>query len=299
MTQSIKYYLGIDGGGTKTEFRMTDSAGNLLGCALLGASNPNDIGFDATCALLGQGICRVTEKYDRSAISVFAGIAGAATGDHAARIRSYLATLGFAKANAASDVHLALAACLGDADGIAVIMGTGSVAFAQCGGEVLRAGGYGYLLGDAGSGFALGQGAILAALQAEDGSGAPTLLHDMVAMQCNKARVLDALSDFYCKGKTEIAHYAPLIFEAHAKGDAVATEILLRNVRAIANLIRAIATRMGKDHISVVLCGGLMAKSEVILPLLQDALANDARTYSLSVSEAAPVQGALYLAGKL
>lgn len=297
MTQNIKYYLGIDGGGTKTEFYLTDADGFLLASALLGASNPNDIGLDATCALLGKGIDEVTEGYDRASISAFAGIAGAATGDNAAQIAHFLRTLGFAKADAASDVRSSLAACLGDEDGIAVIMGTGSVAYAQCDGRILRAGGYGYLLGDAGSGFALGQGAILAALQAEDGSGAPTLLRDMVADACGKHDVLDALSDFYRGGKAEIARYAHLIFDAHAKGDAVATEILLRNIRAIADLIRAIGNRMGKGRVRVVLCGGLTAKSAVLLPLLQDALANDARMYALSISKAAPIQGALYLAG--
>ncbi|MBE6676656.1 MAG: hypothetical protein E7594_07440 [Ruminococcaceae bacterium] len=299
MAQNIKYYLGIDGGGTKTELCLADKDGTILSSALFGASNPNDIGLDATCALLSEGIDKVTDGYDRADISVFAGIAGAATGDHAARIADFLRSLGFAKADAASDVRSCLAACLGDADGISVIMGTGSVAYAQCDGQLLRAGGYGYLLCDAGSGFALGQGAILAALQAEDGSGAPTLLRDMVADACGKSHVLDALSDFYRGGKAEIARYAPLIFDAHEKGDAVATEILVRNVHAVANLIRAIGARMGKDHVRAVLCGGLTAKSEVILPILRDALASDARTYSLSVSEAAPVQGALYLAGKL
>ena len=299
MTQTINYYLGIDGGGTKTEFRLVDKDGTLLSSALLGASNPNDIGLDATCALLSEGIDKVTDGYGREAISVFAGIAGAATGDHASRIANFLRSLGFAKADAASDVHISLAACLGDEDGIAVIMGTGSVAFAQCGGKILRAGGYGYLLCDAGSGFALGQGAILAALQAEDGSGAPTLLHDMVADACGKGCVTNALSDFYRGGKAEIASYAHLIFDAHEKDDAVATEILTRNVHAVADLIRAIGTRMGAERVRAVLCGGLTAKSEVILPLLRDALASDTREYSLSISEAAPVQGALYLAGKL
>ncbi len=297
MTQNIKYYLGIDGGGTKTEFYLTDAEGFLLGSCILGASNPNDIGLDATCALLGKGIEKATEGYDRAAISAFAGIAGAATGDNAAQITDFLRTFGFAKADAASDVRSSLAACLGDEDGIAVIMGTGSVAYAQRGEQILRAGGYGYLFGDAGSGFALGQGAILAALQAEDGSGAPTLLHDLVAAQCDKARVLDALADFYHGGKTEIARYAPLVFDAHAQGDAVATEILSRNVHAIADLVRAIGNRLDKGHVRVVLCGGLTAQSRHILPLLQDALANDTLTYALSISKAAPIQGALYLAG--
>lgn len=297
MDNTVQYYLGIDGGGTKTAFALVDACGTQLATLVLGASNPNDIGLAATCALLGDGIDRVSRGIDRAKVSLFAGIAGAATGDNAAKITEFLRTLGFARAECQSDLSLSLAICLGDTDGIALIMGTGSVAMGRCEGKLFRAGGYGYLLGDAGSGFALGQGAILSALQAEDGSGEQTLLHDMVAAYCCKARVLDALSDFYRGGKAEIARYAPLVFDAHAQGDAVATAILLTNVQAIASNIRALGTRMDKEHIHVVLCGGLVAKSDVILPLLQDALAGDGRTYTLSVATAEPIQGALYLAG--
>ena len=177
-------------------------------------------------------------------------------------------------------------------------MGTGSVAMGRCGGETFRAGGYGYLFGDAGSGFALGQGAILAALQAEDGSGAPTVLHGMVAAQCGKEKVLDALSDFYRGGKTGIARYAPLVFDAYTQGDAVATLILLQNVSAVAHQIRTLATRMEKHAVQVGFCGGLIeAQSDVLLPLFKDALAGDGRTYALSAAKQPPIQGALYLAG--
>lgn len=304
MQNTTQFYLGIDGGGTKTAFLLTDAAGREHAKCTLGPSNPNDVGLDATCALLGEGIAKVTALLPLACISVFAGIAGAATGEHAASITAYLRGLGFAKAEAASDVRICLASCLKDEDGIMVIMGTGSVAYAQCNGKIIRAGGYGYLFGDAGSGFALGQGAILSALQAEDGSGPATLLHDLVADACGKACVVNALPDFYRGGKAEIARYAPTVFEAYALGDAVATEILVRNVRAVADLICAAGSRMGKDHIPVVLCGGLMAKGAVILPLLQDALKDDARasnarTYSLSVSEQKPITGAIYLASKL
>ena len=297
MHNEIQYYLGIDGGGTKTAFALVDACGNEIVALTIGASNPNDIGLDATCALLGDGIDQVTKGIDRAQISLFAGIAGAATGDNAARLTAHLGTLGFAKAACQSDLALSLAVCLGDDDGIAVIMGTGSVSMGRKNGELFRAGGYGYLFGDAGSGFALGQGAILAALQAEDGSGAPTILREMVAAQCKKDRVLDALAEFYAGGKVEVARYAPSVFKAYAQGDAVATEILVRNVRAIADNVRALGSRMGMDEVRVGLCGGLTAKSDVILPLLQDALAGDGREYILSVAKAQPIQGALYLAG--
>ena len=297
MSNTPQYYLGIDGGGTKTAFWLVDAQGFLCASCTLGASNPNDIGLKASCTLLRDGILQVTAGYERAAISCFAGIAGAATGTHAADLTAYLGTLGFLRAECQSDLALSLAVCLGEDDGIAVIMGTGSLALGQLDGKVLRVGGYGYLFGDAGSGFALGQGAILAALQAEDGSGAPTLLHNLVAAQAGKARVLDALADFYRGGKTEIARYAPLIFDAHAQGDAVATGILMGNVQAIAGSVRALGARMGKEQVRVVICGGLVAKAHVILPLLKDALAGDGRTYALSVSKAEPIQGALYLAG--
>lgn len=303
MNKSIQYYLGIDGGGTKTVFLLTDTRGVKLCSVTLGASNPNDVGFDTTCALLSDGIRAVTGGYDRAAISCFAGIAGAATGDHASRITEFLRSLGFARAEAASDLALSLAVCLGDDDGIAVIAGTGSVAVgrhsSEHGEQLYRAGGYGYLFGDAGSGFALGQGAILAALQAEDGSGAPTILQGMVADQCGTERVLSSLSDFYRGGKTEIARYAPLIFKAHAQGDAVATKILTDNVRAMAASVRALAERMGMDHVRVGICGGLGNQHAVLLPLLQDALSDDGRTYSLLAAQDAPIQGALYLASQL
>jgi hypothetical protein len=54
---------------------------------------------------------------------------------------------------------------------------------------------------------------------------------------------------------------------------------------------------MGKGEVRVGLCGGLTAESDIILPLLQDALAGDGREYVLSVAKAQPIHGALYLAG--
>ncbi len=294
----IRYYLGIDGGGTKTAFVLADACGNEIAALTLGASNPNDIGLDATCTLLEDGIHRVTEGYNRSEISLFAGIAGAATGENAQKITDHLRTLGFARAECQSDLALSLAICLGKEDGIAIILGTGSVAMGRQGTQLYRAGGYGYLFGDAGSGFALGQQAILAALQAEDGSGSPTLLQGLVAGQCGKSGVLYALSDFYAGGKAEVAKYAPLVFDAYAQGDAVATQILRRNVCAIADNIRALGDRLGMDEIRVGLCGGLIqARKDVILPMLQNALADDGREYILSVAKAQPIEGALYLAG--
>ena len=83
----------------------------------------------------------------------------------------------------------------------------------------------------------------------------------------------------------------------HASVKLAAVGAGVQHVRAIADNVRAIADRMGMDEVRAGLCGGLTAESDVILPLLQDALAGDGRTYALSVAKAEPIHGALYLAG--
>ena len=71
----ILYYLGIDGGATKTEFLLTDAEGRTLARSLLGAANPNDVGLEAMRTVLGRGIAEVVHGYPLERISVFAGIA--------------------------------------------------------------------------------------------------------------------------------------------------------------------------------------------------------------------------------
>ena len=91
-------------------------------------------------------------------------------------------------------------------------------------------------------------------------------------------------------------HIAHQIID-HASVKLAAVGAGVQHVRAIADNVRALGSRMGIDEIRIGLCGGLTAESDVILPLLQDALAGDERKYILSVAKAQPIEGALYLAG--
>lgn len=293
----IKYYLGIDGGGTKTAFALADTSGNILREITLGATNPNDVGFESTFAVLSKGIEQVCDSYPYNKISVYAGLAGCSSVENLPKIRDFLATFGFGKCANHNDAMNAVAAALDDKDGVAVIMGTGSIAYAQSGTYLRRIGGYGYLFGDAGSGFAIGRDTILAALQYEDGSGAETLLHTLVKEQCGTNTVLQSIDRFYEKGKIEIARYAPLAFLAFEKGDAVAKKIITENLRAIACLIRAGADTVGSDYVNVTLCGGLTVSQKIILPTLYCLLADSTYHYEIKICEKPPVWGALRLAG--
>ena len=291
-------FLGIDGGGTKTEFLLADSNGTLLSRLILGPSNPNDIGMTATKELLRDGIFRVCGAHPLNSISLFAGLSGGGTAGNTAQLYNFLSQLGFHSMQCGSDAQNAIAAGLGAKNGVAVIMGTGSIAYAQQDGKHYRLGGYGYLLGDAGSGFALGRDVIAAALRHEDGSGSKTLLYDLVKKQSNSQTVLEKLSVFYQGGKALIASFAPLLFEAVAANDEVATSILQRQLNEIAVLIVGAAEKVTSPTVSVVLCGGLaQANQAFILPVLGDILKNQPRAYTVSVCETSSATGALYLAG--
>ena len=293
-----RLFLGIDGGGTKTEFVLADSNGAVLSQLILGSSNPNDIGMNATKKLLQSGIYKVCGDHPLSSISLFAGLAGGGTAGNSEKLREFLSGFGFAKAACGSDARNAVAAGLGNSDGIAVIMGTGSIVYAQQDGKQYRLGGYGYLLGDAGSGFALGRDVIAAALRHEDGSGPQTKLCELVKTQCNGKTVLEKLGEFYEGGKVLIASYAPLLFQACAKGDHVANTILRSQLQEIADLIASASKQIKNEPVSVVLCGGLAsANRQFILPVLQDILKNRPRAYTVSICDRSVADGALYLAG--
>ncbi|MBQ9784992.1 MAG: helix-turn-helix domain-containing protein [Clostridia bacterium] len=289
----IQWFLGVDGGGTKTEFVLTDRAGAVLEHARLGAINPNDVGLAAACEVLNRGILTACGTRPRNKISAFVGIAGGISGDNRRAIGAFLEQYRFGACRNGSDAENAVAAALGASDGVAVILGTGAIAFSQKNGETQRHGGYGYLFGDAGSGFSLGRDAIVAALHDEDGSGAHTALTERLRRACESDTVLEKLALFYAQGKRTVASYAPLVFEAAESGDAVAREILSRNMQEVGALIRH-AARGLEAPIRVVLCGGI-ASHAAVLTLLKEQF--DKTRYQISVCERPMWQGALRLAG--
>lgn len=291
------FYLGIDGGGTKTEFAFANSNGHIIKSVCLGTSNPSDIGIENALNVLRMGIIEVCGNIPKSNISVFAGLAGGSTAGISKQISSFLSKFGFAEAKSGSDAMNAIATSLGDADGISVIMGTGSVAFAQANGKIHRVGGYGYLLGDAGSGFSLGREAISSALCFEDGSGEETILYDAVRKKCGTERVLESLEKFYDGGKREIAQYAPLVLNAYADGDKVAKRILFDNLEKVAQTIRGASKYLPntKAPTRVVLCGKLCTKDDIIYRALCEIMAKE--NYSISICNQPLIFGALRLAG--
>ena len=285
-----EFFLGIDGGGTKTEFLLTDKNGREIRRSVLSTSNPVDIGIDDCIGLLRRGIYSVCSTTPLRKTALYAGIAGGSVGDNADKIQKALKPLGFLRTDVGNDMATAYAAGLGGSDGISVIMGTGSVVYAKHKGNTFRFGGYGYLFNDPGSGFNIGRDGIIASLQAEERGG--TLLLKKVQAKYHST-VLSALPIFYREGKREIASVAPLVFEAEAEGDNTAREILESNMQKLADIINTAAEKFDGET-KAVLSGSIAKRFEALKKYL---LPHIDKKVHVELAARTPVEGALILAG--
>lgn len=290
-----KYLLGIDGGGTKTEFLITDLNRKEIRRLILGASNPVSTDIENTYNVLNDGIKELCEGFNLSEISVFAGIAGAKSGDNQHLINNFLSKFGFASYNCGSDVDLALEVALKGENGVAVIMGTGIVAFARSGEKLHRSGGYGYMIDKGGSGFQLGSDALNSAFEFIDGRcGSKTILK-LVEQKLGK-RLESSVAEIYSGGASFVASFAPVVFEAFMLGDSVALEIIDRNAYEAAKIINGARKSLKNNNNRIVICGGICKQKEILYPFLMKYIEGD---FTLEFLDEPMVNGAISLAGRM
>ena len=294
LSDEIAYYVGVDGGGTKTEFLLARADGGIIKQIVLDGCNPNDIGLSACFEVLKQGITQVCQDLPHDQISLFAGFAGCGTGSNRQKTLQFLSSFGFRQADCNSDTYNAMSATLGDRNGVIVIAGTGSITFVQKNGEKHRRGGFNYLFEEGGSGYTVGRDAFHFALKSEEKGDVDSLLYRLVTKQCGTPKAVDYLAEIYAGGKKKVASFAPLVFEAAKAGDPNALAILERNAAVLAEEIIDGVTLLGEDDPEVVLIGGLCKQEELLLPMIKKYLTIDCRLRTHTGSLA---KGALYLAG--
>ena len=300
-TSQPTYYLGVDGGATKTSFALADAEGNIINEIVLGPSNPFDLGFEAAAEIISKGINEITRNIRKKKIAFFAGISGGGTPDMKERFRAFFDGFGFMRSGNGSDAENIIAAGLKGEDGAIIIMGTGSSCFVSHGGVTTRIGGLGYLFDHGGSGYDIGNAAIKAACSAEDKSGEQTLIRDYVLEERGFSSALENLSYFYSIGKSGIASYSPAVFRAYDEGDKVAEEILDKNMAHVAHLARTTLKYLQSTDkpVKIAVVGGLTKRWDILYPMIERHLkANGAYgRVNLEVFVGDVVQGALLRAG--
>ena len=263
----MKYLVGVDGGGTKTEVVVCDIQGNIVSRVKGGSSNPNDVGKEKMLKTVAELLERAIPK-DCNLADIGLGISGLFTSGCEEfltdGIKSEIKVA--EKVKAYSDKDSALNSAF-DQDGCIVIIGTGSVAVVRKDGRITDIGGGGYLLDDALSGFDLGREALNAVLCANDGIGEKTLLTDLFNERTGE-NIRRHLKTVYLKGKAYVASFAPLVFTALSIGDKVADGIMKKCVRGFERLLTAVYKAWGKDKCEIAVFGGLTAKLDVITEYL-------------------------------
>lgn len=267
---SLPLFAGIDGGGSTTRALITSPDGAIFGCGYAEGSNPSQLGGAAARAHLRVAMSAAWQNAKlapRPLSAVFCGIAG---------LRAYAAmnsvdTLwdgvfpGVANSEVKwdHDLRTALAGGLLGQPGIVLIAGTGSACYARNPqGTTAQVGGWGALLDDAGSAYALGLAVLKYSIRAWEGRTLASRLSQLVADTIQINTPSDALqwTKSFADPRPEIAQLAPLVLQAWREGDPLATEWVEAGANELAQLVATAAHRVFADEGAVAIFTGGMSQ---------------------------------------
>lgn len=300
--------LGIDGGGTNTVCLLARAAdGTVLGRGVGGPSNIQSVGVEAALRALDGAIAKAFESAGvakTKVASICLGLAGVDREEGLDIIRGWAERGQVAeRVSVANDATLLLAAGTPDGWGLAVIAGTGSIAFVRTqAGVDGRCGGWGYTLGDEGSAYQIAVSGLRAACRSFDGILPPTAMVQAFVRRMNLNEPPDFIPAVY-RGpwdRTAIAGMAPLVLELAASGDAVAADIVKREARELA-LTAAQAVRangLPEKGLPVALAGGVLTKSGLYREHVLDGLREAGIVPANVTLVTEPAVGAVVLARK-
>ncbi|MBV8152832.1 MAG: hypothetical protein JOY98_00305 [Candidatus Eremiobacteraeota bacterium] len=293
--------VGVDAGGTSTvAAAMHDGA--LLEPATGPSANPHARGVDHAVDAIAATIARATGGIAPDAIVV--GAAGAGVASVAGAIRAGL-SIRFPRAHieVKDDAALALRAAIARGDGMVLVAGTGSIAYAEIGNAAYRAGGFGALLGDEGSGFAIGAAALRATVRALDGRAVRDELADAILAraEASTARELVAATCAHDAPVATIASFAPLVIDAATRGERAAAKIVQAAALELFDLVRAVlrkAPPLDGAELPLAFAGGLLASNSLLTYLVETRIANELPHLAI-VKNAAPPYAAAAAAAQV
>jgi N-acetylmuramic acid 6-phosphate etherase len=273
--------LGIDGGGSHTMAllaRLDD--GSVVGHGEAGPSNLHTVGLEGASRALDDAVDRAFADAGRSRGPVAVaclGLAGAGREEDRALLLDWAARVDLADAvEVTTDAALLVAEGTPEGWGVAVVAGTGSIAYGlDENGREARAGGWGPFLGDEGSGYGLALEALRAVARAADGRDPPTQLQERLLTALGLRQPQELIR--YVHGgadRAALAALAPVVLEVAEAGDRTAQQVVLNGAQELARAIEVVTDELGFDrqHLPLALAGGLLAESARYRRCLVDAL---------------------------
>ncbi len=242
------HVLGIDAGGTKTVCQLADGTGQVLAEARRGGANLQAAGELEVEKVLHEVMEEALADRDLIPSAICLGIAGVDRPDDARVVRGIMRRIGYkARTLVVNDALIALEAGAPAQPGVVVIAGTGSIAYGRNDrNQAARSGGWGYVLGDEGSGYWIGRAALRAVLREADRRGPATELTSLLLNHYGVGRAQDVIHQVYAASlrPSAIAALAQFVMTAFNDGDQVAIGILRGAADQLETFALSVARRL-------------------------------------------------------
>jgi N-acetylglucosamine kinase-like BadF-type ATPase len=298
------HVLGIDAGGTKTVCQLADAEGNVLAETRSTGANLQAAGELQVEKVLHEVMEEAIGDRPIVPAVICLGIAGVDRPDDAAVVRAIMKRIGYkARVLVVNDALVALEAGAAGQPGIVIISGTGSISYGRnARGEAARAGGWGYVLGDEGSGYWIGRAALRAVLREADRRGDKTALTPILLQHFGVSEAQELIHEVYHTNlkPAAIGALARGVAAAFAQGDQVAIGILRGAANELESSALSVARRLEMIGTSFVfiLGGGIFRAIPWLEQELTRRLPVSAPGVKVRLLDREPASGAVALALK-
>ena len=301
----MPYYLGIDGGGTKTTCAIGDES-RLLAAATAGPSNIVRVGEAQARESLHQAVhraCAAAVITPGQVVRTCVGGSGAARPELAAMVRSILALILSSPIDVVGDMETSLEAAFADGPGVVVIAGTGSMAYGRDkAGKTLRAGGWGFEIGDEGSAHWIGRTAISALLRASDRDGDKVASSSVAKALFTTWGVSSLLDLARAANSIPPPDFAVLFRAVVASDDELSGEVLTQAGEELGEVAAVVIRRLFAEDsdatVPVAMIGGVFRHAALVRDAFYNELQILAPRARVMPNVVDPVEGALRMARK-
>ncbi len=268
-----QYFLGVDGGGTKTNIAIMNGAGEVIAEASGGPSNPLRVGVETAVTNImkaADSACDLAGLSRGDIVAATLGLAGVRRTDIRERVReSFIERYRVRKTHVTTDADIALYGTTLGKPGAVVIAGTGSICLGlNDKGEKAIAGGWGPIAGDEGGGRGIAERALHSIAKASDGRGPLTKLSEQAAGYFRASNVENLIGAIYAPqmDNSRIAGFARLVVETAIEGDKIAVEIISEAGRELGTAATAVLKRLGltKQRVPIGCVGSIFMAGDLL-----------------------------------
>lgn len=300
----MKYFLGIDGGGTKTAYLLTDETGKVLAQERSVGCSYKEIGIENTVKLLKEGAVLCAEKAGvkaerLTAIALGLPCLGEYKEDDVRVIQAIKDAFGSVSVHITNDVEVGWAGSLGLQPGINIVAGTGSIAFGKnMEGESRRSGGWSAFFGDEGSCHWLGRRTMELFSKEADGRVPKSRLYEILMVEFALADAMDFIGYMdreYIGDRSKVASLQKFLLKAAREGDVSAQELYREAAEELGIMAGSILKHLWDgEKVPVSYSGGLFHAKEFVLPILEKIVQR--QNGYLTTPMFSPVEGAVLMA---